>query len=642
MRRGRDFAGFSALSFSQQSTDAVVSASQLGWAPNLFHRVPGRRDSDHAFHAMNVRTINDVFYEAIERDLPQAMLYRKSGEWMPLSTRQIYSSVVGVARALQAWGIQKGDRVAILSENRPEWAITDFAVMLIGAADVPLYPTLTAEQTSYILADSGARVIFLSSRTHLEKILSIKERTALKHIVLMDDEPTNEAVPMRTLMANGPAQRDLEFDRQAIAIEPGDLATVMYTSGTTGTPKGAMLTQENLASNLFHSLDFYGLGAGHLSISFLPLSHITSRHVDYAMFWHGVTIAYCPVIDELKQVLAEVHPTVLVGVPRVYEKLHNQVVEKIGGGFKRKLYNWAVNVGQRNRDRIFAGKTPYDPMWRLADTLVFSKIKHALGGRVEVFISGGAPLSRDVIDWYASIGIRIFEGYGMTETSPVIALNNPKAYRPGSVGRCLSNLRVKTADDGEILVKGPSVFNGYWNKPEETAAAFDEDGWFHTGDVGHVDENGFLYVTDRKKDLIKTSGGKFIAPQPIELSLKSHPLVAEAAVIGDRRKFPMVIIAPQFPALERWAMEAGISTLERESLVADSRVQALYHDIVSEANQRLARFEKIKKVLVVPDEFTIANGTLTPTLKLKRRVIEERYGELINQVYATPVDSAAA
>lgn len=591
---------------------------------------------------MNVRTINEVFYQAIDHDLPRAMLFKKRGEWIPIASHQIYSNVVGVARALQAWGVRKGDRIAILSENRPEWAIADFATMLIGAADVPIYPTLTPEQTSYILANSGARIVFLSSQAHLEKVLSIKSHTAVEQIILMDDEPTNEVVPMRSLMAKGPSQRDPEFDRQALATEPGELATIMYTSGTTGTPKGAMLTQENLASNLFHSLDFYGLGPNHLSISFLPLSHITSRHVDYAMFWHGVTIAYCPVIDELKQVLSEVHPTVLVGVPRVYEKLHNGVVEKIGGGLKRKLYNWAIKVGARNRDRIFQGKRPLDPAWKLADMLVYSKVKTALGGRVEVFISGGAPLSRDVIDWYASIGIRIFEGYGMTETSPVIALNNPKAYRPGSVGRCLSNLQVRTAGDGEILVKGPSVFHGYWNKPEETAAAFDEGGWFHTGDVGHIDEHGFLYVTDRKKDLIKTSGGKFIAPQPIELSLKSHPLVAEAAVIGDRRKFPMVIIAPQFPALEQWAAEAGISTLHRESLVADARVQALYNDIVGEANQKLARFEKIKKVLVVADEFTVANGTLTPTLKLKRRVIEERYGEQINQVYSTPVDTAAA
>lgn len=593
-------------------------------------------------NAMHVRTINEVFYQAVDHDLPTAMLYRKNGQWVPISSRQIYGNVVGVARALRAWGINKGDRIAILSENRPEWAIADFATMLIGAADVPIYPTLTAEQTSYILANSGARVIFLSSHAHLEKVLSIKAETCLEYIVIMDDEPTEEAIAMRSLMANGPSQRDPDFDREALAVQPGDLATVMYTSGTTGTPKGAMLTQENLASNLFHSLDFYGLGPNHISISFLPLSHITSRHVDYAMFWHGVTIAYCPVIEELKQTLAEVHPTVMVGVPRVYEKLRNAVVEKIGGGFKRKLYNWALSVGRRNRDRIFEGKRPYDPMWKLADLLVYSKIRHALGGRVEVFVSGGAPLSRDVIDWYASVGIRIFEGYGMTETSPVIALNNPKAYRPGSVGRCLPNLQVRTAEDGEIMVKGPSIFHGYWMKPEETAVAFDEDGWFHTGDVGHIDEDGFLYVTDRKKDLIKTSGGKFIAPQPIELSLKSHPLVAEAAVIGDRRKFPMVIIAPQFPALERWATEAGITTLKRESLVADARVQALYDEIVGLANQKLARFEKIKKVVIVADEFTIANGTLTPSMKLKRRVIEERYGELINQVYSTPVDSAAA
>ncbi|HYG98563.1 MAG TPA: long-chain fatty acid--CoA ligase [Terriglobales bacterium] len=590
---------------------------------------------------MNVQTINDIFFNVVQRDLPRIMLHKKNAEWVPISSRELYRNVVGVARVLRSWGIAKGDRVAILSENRPEWAVADFASMLLGAAVVPIYPTLTADQTLYLLNDSGARVIFVSTPVQLEKVLSIRDHTALEHIVLMEDGASESAAPMRDLMAKGPTERDPDFDRQALAVAPCDLATIMYTSGTTGTPKGAMLTQGNLASNLFHSLDFYGLGPSHLSISFLPLSHITSRHVDYAMFWHGVTIAYCPIIDELKQVLAEVHPTVLVGVPRVYEKLHNQVIEKIGNGSKRKLYEWAIKVGRKNRYAIFDGKRPRDPRWMLADLLVYSKIRKSLGGRVQVFVSGGAPLNRDLIDWYGSIGIRIFEGYGMTETSPVIALNNPKAYRPGSVGRCLSNLQVRIADDGEILVKGPSVFQGYWNKALETATAF-EGGWFHTGDIGHIDEDGFLYVTDRKKDLIKTSGGKFIAPQPIELSLKSNPLVAEAAVIGDRRKFPMVIIAPQFSALERWAMEAGVSAPHRESLVADERVQALYKEIVGEANQKLARFEKIKKVLVVPDEFTVANGALTPTLKLKRRVIEERYGDLIDRVYSAPVDSAAA
>lgn len=593
-------------------------------------------DSERAIQ-MNIRTINEIFFQVVERDLSRAMLYKRGVAWRPISSKELYRNVLGTARALQSWGVGKADRVAILSENRPEWAIADFATMLLGAASVPVYPTLTAEQSGYMLADSGARVVFVSTENHLKKVLAVKDQTSIERIVLMDRVLGADAISMAGLMSQGPSRRDPVFDERAKSAAPDDLATVIYTSGTTGTPKGAMLTQENLASNLFHSLDFYGLGPGELSISFLPLSHITARHVDYAMFWHGVTVAYCPYIDELMQALLEVKPTIFVAVPRVYEKIYNQVQGKIGFGFKRKLYNWAMKVGERNREQVFAGKRPQDPMWNLADMIMFHKVRKALGDNVKIFISGGAPLSREVIDWYGSIGIRIFEGYGLTETSPVIALNNPKAYRPGSVGKPLSNLDVRIAEDGEILVKGPSIFKGYWNKQSETALAF-EGGCFHTGDIGRLDEDGFLYVTDRKKDLIKTSGGKFVAPQPIELSLKSNTLVAEAAIIGDRRKFPLVIIAPQFPVLEAWAKENGVEIKSREMLVEDPRVQELYKGIVAEVNNKLAQFEKLKKIIIVPDEFTMANGSLTPTLKLKRRVIEERYRQNIEGAYSSTAE----
>lgn len=590
---------------------------------------------------MKIRTINEVFYQVVDRNLERAMLSKQGVNWTPMSSHDIYRNVLGVARALLSWGIGEGDRVAILSENRPEWAFADFAAMLIGAAGVPIYATLTPEQVAYMLRDSGARVVFVSTANQLAKVLAIRQSTSVERIVVMDEMDAPDTVSMQRLMQQGPNARDPEFDSNALSVSPDDLATVIYTSGTTGTPKGAMLTQENLASNLFHSLDFYGFGPGSVSISFLPLSHITARHVDYAMFWHGVTVAYCPFIDELMQALLEVHPTVFVAVPRVYEKIFNQVQGKVGYGLKRKLYDWAMKVGSRNRDAVFAGKRPQDPMWNLADMVLFSKVRKALGSKVEIYISGGAPLSREIIDWYGSIGIRIFEGYGLTETSPVIALNNPKAYRPGSVGRPLANLEVKIASDGEILVKGPSVFKGYWNKPAETEAAFEGE-WFRTGDVGRIDENGFLYITDRKKDLIKTSGGKFIAPQPLELSLKANQLVAEAAIIGDRRKFPLVIIAPNFPALESWAHENGIAFSSRKDLVQHAGVNALYRDIVGEVNLKLAQFEKLKKVLLVDDEFTVANGALTPTLKLKRRVIEERYRDLIERAYSSTSESVTA
>ncbi len=586
---------------------------------------------------MKLQTINELFYSIVERDAERVMLFKETVRWETISSKQIYRNVVGIARTLQSWGISAGDRIAILSENRPEWAYADFAAMLLGAASVPVYPTLTVEQTAYALHDSGARVLFVSSISHLEKVLAIKDETSIEKIVLIECQDATSAVPgtisIKAMMGQGPIGRDAEFDRRALAVSPESVATVIYTSGTTGTPKGAMLTQGNLASNLLHSTDHYIFRTEQISLSFLPLSHITARHLDYAMFYRGVTIAYCPYIEELLQTLQEIRPHIFVGVPRVYEKIANNVQNKASVGTKRRLYDWAMRVGRRNRAEVFAGRRPQDPVWNLADMVLFSKVKKALGGKVEIFISGGAPLGQALIDWYGNIGIRIFEGYGLTETSPVIGLNNPRFYRPGSIGKPLANLQVRIAEDGEILAKGPSIFKGYWNKPAETAAAI-EDGWFHTGDVGYLDEDGFLFITDRKKDLIKTSGGKFIAPQPIELVLKSNPLIAEAAVIGDRRKFSVVLIAPRFDELERWAKENAIAYGSREELTQDERVVALFRGIVNGVNQGLAQFERLKKVLVIPEEFTTTNGLLTPTMKLKRRSVEDRYREQIEELYS--------
>lgn len=586
---------------------------------------------------MSINTINELFFTVVARDTGRAILFKEAVLWESASSRDIYRNVVGVARALQSWGISRGDRVAILSENRPEWAYADFASMLIGACSVPVYPTLTAEQVAYTLKDSGARILFVSTLNHLEKVQSIKSETHIERIVLMESHGPVATAPatisMKGLMAQGPTERDPGFDRCALSISPDATATLIYTSGTTGTPKGAILTHGNLAANIRHSTDSMDLRSGQVSISYLPLSHITARHLDYAMFWRGVTIAYCPYIEELLQTLQEVRPNVFVGVPRVFEKISANVRSKVGAGLKRKVFDWAMKIGARHRQEVFAGQRVQDPLWNLADILLFSKVRHALGGKVDLFISGGAPLGEATLNWYASIGIRIFEGYGLTETSPVIGLNNPRFYRPGSIGRPLANVQVRIAEDGEILVKGPSIFKGYWNKPEETAAAL-EDGWFHTGDIGHLDQDGFLFITDRKKDLIKTSGGKFIAPQPIELTLKSNPLIAEAAVIGDRRKYSVVVIAPQFAELEKWAGEQGISMTSREDLVSDDRVHALYMGAINEVNKNLAQFERIKKALIVPEEFTIANGLLTPTMKVKRRAVESKYRQQIEAMFS--------
>ena len=584
------------------------------------------------------QTINDLFFSVVESNLDRVMLFKQSVKWIPISSREFYRDVVGTARSLAKWGIGKGDRVAILSENRPEWAVADFASMLLGAVDVPIYPTLTDEQTVAVLKDSGARVIFVSSVEHLKRVLAIKPQTALEKVVVMDYVGIPEGIPMHRMMMNQETGRDAEMDTRAKSIAPDDLATIIYTSGTTGESKGAMLTHGNLLSNLNHSLEGFKLGPGQVGISFLPLSHVTARHLDYALFQNGVTIAYCPGFQVLPDYLTEVRPTIFVGVPRVYEKIRDKVRKEASKGLKRSVYDWAMRVGRAHRDQILAGKRPGSLSWKLADSVLYSKIRAALGGRVQTFISGGAPLGRDLAEWFADVGIRIHEGYGLTETSPVIALNSPEHHRIGTVGRVLRNLECKIASDGEILVRGPSVFKGYWNKPEDTRRAFEED-FFKTGDIGSLDADGFLTITDRKKDLQKTAGGKFIAPQPIELALKTSPLVAYAALFADRRKFAAALIAPEFSELEPWARTQGISFSDRKQLVADLRVNELYEGIVAKVNEDLAQFETIKKFLLIPDEFTVADGQLTASMKMRRRAVEERYREQIEALFATQDNS---
>lgn len=592
---------------------------------------------------MSLATLNDIFFAAVERNLDRMMLYRENGKWLAISSHEFGRRVAHLAHALDDLGIRSRDRIAILSENRPEWSMADMACLLLGAVTVPLYTTLTAEQTAFVLRDSGCRAIFVSSDQQLHKVLSVFPQTHLEKVFVMDSlEFTGDLAPfaqrcmtLDQMTRNDPSRDGLspELERRARGAAPDDLATIVYTSGTTGASKGAMLTHGNIASNVSFSLTGFNVLPGDLSVSFLPLCHITARHVDFGMIYHGVTLAYCPFLDRLPATLLEVQPTTFVAVPRVYEKIYAQTEQKAKGFPKHAIFRWALRAGRRHKPEILAGKTPTSLSWKLANKLVFSKIREGLGGRVRTFISGGAPLGRELAEWYATVGIRIHEGYGLTETSPVIAVNTPMHHRIGTVGKILPNIEVRIAEDGEILVRGPSVFQGYWNRPEETKAAL-ENGWFKTGDIGQIDADGYLSVTDRKKDLIKTSGGKFIAPQPIENALKLNPFVGVPAIIGDKRKFAAVIISPNFAYLEGWARENEIAFSSRAELVANPRVQTRYEDAVEEVNQNLARFEKLKRVIVVSDEFTIENGILTPSLKLKRRVVEERYRREIDELYA--------
>lgn len=593
---------------------------------------------------MSIATLNDIFFAAVGHNLDRAMLYRESGEWVPISSSEIARKVARTARGLQELGVRKGDRIAILSENRPEWTIADFAILLLGAVTVPVYATLTPEQTAYTLRDSGATVVFVSTELQLRKVQAILAQTQVQKIAIMDriqitGDPAATCLSMDQF-TQGSAALDSQTESFARSIQSDDLATIIYTSGTTGVSKGAMLTHGNMASNILCSLLGFGIRPGDSSVSFLPLSHVTARHVDLTMLYHGVTLAYCPFMEHLPQTLLEVQPTICVSVPRVYEKIYAKTEMSTRVFPKHAIYRWALSVGRANKPAILAGKTPTSATWKLANKLVFSKLREGIGGRVRIFISGGAPLGRELAEWFATVGIRIHEGYGLTETSPVIAVNTPVNHRIGTVGKILSNLEVRIAEDGEILVRGPSVFKGYWNRSDETENAF-LDSWFKTGDIGNVDADGYLSVTDRKKELIKTSGGKFIAPQPIENSLKLNPFVATSAIIGDRRKFAFVIISPNFVLLEDWARTNDVPCSSRAELVASPKVKALYEGIVEEVNRNLARFEKLKRVLLVADEFTAENGALTPTMKLRRRVVEDRYRRQIDELYSqaegTPV-----
>jgi len=579
---------------------------------------------------MSIQTLNDIFFAIAGRDQPDCMLRRTETEWVPISSREFAAKILGLVRALRSWGISRGDRVAILSENRYEWAAADFACLLLGAVVVPIYTTLTPEQTAFILNDSGARAIFVSSQKHLEKVLTILQNTSAEKVAVMDEVAHPHAVKMSALMQFA---GDIQLETTGRDTKQDELATIIYTSGTTGIPKGVMLTHGNMASNINYSLREFGFGAGMSCVSFLPLSHVTARSVDLGLLYRGVTLAHLPQIDQLPQALREVRPNILLSVPRVYEKVHSQVVLTAAKFPKKQIYRWAVKVGRAHRNEILAGKKPRSLAWRLADKLVFSKVRAGIGGRVECFISGGAPLGRELAEWYADIGIRIYEGYGLTETSPVIAVNTPNAHRIGSVGRPLGNVEVRIADDGEILVRGPSVFRAYWNKPQETRDAFIDD-WFKTGDIGRIDEDGFLYVTDRKKDLLKTSGGKFIAPQPIESSCKHHPWIAEAIVIGDKRKFPAVLIVPNFAAIEAYARMGGLAFSTRDELIAIPEIHARYADIVRSVNEDLAQFERLKKFRLIPEELSAANGTLTASMKIRRRAIEEHFKREIEEMYS--------
>jgi long-chain acyl-CoA synthetase len=591
-------------------------------------------------------TLNQLFFGAVERyNKPDALQVKVNGAYQPISHKTLAERVRRAALGLQALGTKKGDRVAILSENRPEWAIADYACLTAGMTDVAIYPNIPADQVAYILRDSGSSAIFVSTAAQAEKVREIRRQCpTLRCVIGFSATPADGAdLTMAELEAKGAALESPEsvaaYRRAAEAVRPDDLATLIYTSGTTGEPKGVMLTHDNIYSNVMAGAVQIPFAGGDTCLSFLPLSHIFERMAGhYLMMQTGASIAYAESIDTVPIDMQLVKPTLVLSVPRLYEKMYARVLENAlsGGAVKKRIFFWARRVADRWATEKLAGKEPgglLGMQYRVAQRLVFSKLKQRTGSRLRYFVSGGAPLAPEINKFFYAAGLVILEGYGLTETSPVIAVNTPEAFRIGTVGKAFPGVEIMIASDGEICTRGPHVMKGYYNKPNETAEAIDGDGWFHTGDIGEL-EDGFLRITDRKKDIIATAGGKKIAPQPIENKVKTNKYVSQAVMIGDKRKFPVLLIVPNFESLEKWAGYKSLSWTDRAQLLQMPIVHAKFEKEVAKELAGLARFEMPKKIALLENDFSIERGELTPTLKVKRRVIDQAYKPIIDSLYA--------
>ena len=600
-----------------------------------------------------LRTLAALPFHFVGRHPKPALMRRCRGDAVEeLSTRELFERIRDFSLGLGTLGVEPGDRVAILSDSRPEWVVADLAALTAGAVTAPIYPTLPATQVRYILADSGARVVVVADETQAAKVRAVwDELPDLSALVIMDPVGETEAAggasgreELSLADATGRGHRRLlaedglgrEYKERAIAVAPDQLATIIYTSGTTGEPKGVMLTHGNVASNVMDGSAVVRVDSDDVALSFLPLSHAFERAVVFMYLYHGTTVTFAESLDTIARDLGAVSPTVMTGVPRVYEKFHARVHEAVAGApaIRRRLFHWAVGVGLR-RSRAYLAGRPASLLARLqhglAERLVLSKVRGRLGGRLRFVVSGSAPLSTPIAEFFFAIGIPVAEGYGLTETSPTLTVNPLGRPKLGTVGPAIRNVELKIADDGEVLARGPNVMQGYYGKPEATADVM-RDGWFCTGDIGSLDEDGYLTILDRKKELIVTAGGKNIAPNPIEAELKRSPLVAEAVLIGDRRPYVSALLVPDFAALAAHTRLEGVS---REEIVERADVVALFDQVVERVNSGLARHEQIKRSALLPAEFGIATGELTPTLKVKRRVVAERWSDAIERLYAS-------
>ncbi len=603
---------------------------------------------------MDVQTLSQLFLNTVRTYAKDDLLSSKvDGAYRPIPTAEAASRVERISLGLRELGLRPGDKVVLFSENRPEWVMTDFAVLCAGGVTVPIYTSLMPEQIKYIINDSDARFIVCSSRDLWLKVEAVRrELPKVAASILIDEEAPAGLLTLSEVMVKGAAagagappspgtaagyRFSEPFERAALAVRPDDTASIIYTSGTTGVPKGVMLSHANFVSNS-KSLDAV-IRFEHTDVilSFLPLSHVLERMTTFSFLYKGASIAYAESVESVAENLVEVRPTIMISVPRLFDKIYAKVIDNVlaGSALKKKIFFWALKVGKAEGARRLRRQpvpVPLRASRALAARLVFSKIVAKTGGRVRFFVSGGAPLSRDIAEFFYALGIYIMEGYGLTESSPVIACNTFDDLKFGTVGKPVPNVEVRVADDGEVLARGPNIMSGYYKKPRETAEAL-QGGWLHTGDIGHLDEDGFLVITDRKKDLIVTAGGKNVAPQPIENMIKGNPYVANAVVVGGSRKFISALIVPEFAKLEAWAADNGIAWAGRAELVRSEAVRDFLLAEVNRSTPNLASYERVKKIAVLERDFEIESQEMTPTLKVRRSFVEQKYKPVIDALY---------
>jgi long-chain acyl-CoA synthetase len=591
------------------------------------------------------RTLTQLFFDAVERygTKRAALRYKAGGVWHDITHQDLARRVYHAALGLYEFGIRPGDRVAIYSHNRPEWAVADYACLTARCADVTIYPTLPAHQVEYLLRDSGAVAAFVGNREQYQNVQGVRASLPQLRTVFLFDAAVegDDVIPFQQLLRHGAAaeRKYPGYRRDALTVSPDDLATLIYTSGTTGEPKGVMLTHGNFCANIAAALQVLRIGPSDSCLSFLPLSHSFERMAGhYTMFHAGATICYAETWEKVVANLPEVRPTIVLSVPRLYEKIYAAVTEMAmaRGAAARRIFFWARRIGAAYADLRLAGKPI--AFWlelrhTVADRLVFAKLRGRTGGRIRFFVSGSAPLAPEIARFFYAAGLPILEGYGLTETSPVVSVNGLKTLKIGTVGRAVPGVEVQIAEDGEILVRGPNVMRGYYNRPQATAEVIDTEHWFHTGDIGELDQDAFLKITDRKKDLIVTAGGKKIAPQPIENLVRNNPIFKNAVLLGDKRKFPILLVVPDLDALRKWVAERKLGPQDIDQLLRQPDVAAKIEREAMVNLRDLAGFEMPKKIIVIKDDFTIENGQLTPTLKVKRAVVEQAYRDLIDAAY---------